>query len=117
MMTLSLLASCILFMAGRGAIETHQLALYWVIKLAAIFLALLPSVTLTTIWEEWAIWRMSSRPDGTRYFGSVLRTNLYVVILIMAIPAILSLPRRLKSPDFLANRSRATVAQTASSSH
>jgi hypothetical protein len=50
-MTTALLASCILFMAGRDAIRTHQLMLYWIIKLAAIFLALLASVTLTTVWE------------------------------------------------------------------
>src|SRR5258708_39864968 len=45
-MTGAMLASCILFMAGRGALETHQHALYWIIKLAAIVLALLASLTL-----------------------------------------------------------------------
>src|SRR5215472_16779426 len=39
-MTRALLGSCILFTAGRGALETHQLMLYWLVKLAAIFLAL-----------------------------------------------------------------------------
>jgi len=77
-MTCALLASCILFMAGRGALEAHQLALYWIIKLAAIFLALFASMTLTTVWEEWVIWRLSSRPDGTGFFASALRANLYV---------------------------------------
>jgi hypothetical protein len=37
-MTGALLASCILFMAGQGAISTHQLVLYWITKLIAIFL-------------------------------------------------------------------------------
>src|SRR5580700_412625 len=68
-MTIALLASCMLFMAGRDAIRTHQLMLYWIIKLAAIFLALLASVTLTTVWEEWVIWRLSSRPEGKHFFG------------------------------------------------
>jgi len=92
-MTSALLISCILFMAGQVAIETHELIIYWVIKLVAIFLALLASVTLTTVWEEWVIWRLSSRPEGRGFFGSVLRTNLYVLVLVMAVPAVLILPR------------------------
>src|SRR5205807_8312807 len=31
-MTCALLTSCILFIAGRGAIRNHQLMLYWIIK-------------------------------------------------------------------------------------
>ncbi len=116
-MTSALLASCILFMAGRGAIRTHQLMLYWIIKLGAIFLALLASVTLTTVWEEWVIWRLSSRPEGKGFFGSVLRTNLYVLVLVMAVPAMLIFPKRLKSPDFLAKPSSTTVSQTTAASH
>src|SRR5208282_2806852 len=111
-MTGAMLASCVLFMAGQGAIRTHQLMLYWITKQVAIFLALLASVTLTTVWEEWVIWRLSSRPEGTGFFGSVLRTNLYVLILVMAVPAVLILPKRLKSPDFLAKRHNTEVAQT-----
>ncbi|MGO9864233.1 MAG: hypothetical protein ACLPLR_11535, partial [Terriglobales bacterium] len=115
-MTIALLASCILFALGQGAIRTHQLMLYWTIKVVAIFLALLASVTLTTIWEEWVIWRLSSRPEGKGFFVSVLRTNLYVLILVMAVPAALILPKRLKSPDFLAKHPRTVVAQTATPS-
>jgi hypothetical protein len=101
-MTAAFLASCILFMVGQEAISAHQLLLYWTLKVTAIFLALFASVGLTTIWEEWAIWRLSSRPAGRGFFASVLRTNLYVLILVMAVPAALILPKRLKSPDFLA---------------
>ena len=111
-MTGAMVASCILFMAGRGALETHQHALYWLIKLAAIFLALLASMTLTTVWEEWAIWRLSSRPEGTAFFGSVLRANLYVLLFVMAVPAVLILPKRLKSPEFIAKRHHTMVSQT-----
>jgi hypothetical protein len=103
-MTCALLASCILFMAGRGALEAHQLVLYWFIKFAAIFLALLASMTLTTVWEEWVIWRLSSHPDGTGFFASVLRANLYVLLLVMLVPAVLIFPKRLHSPDFITQR-------------
>jgi len=109
-MTGALLVSCILFGFGQVAISAHRLLFYWIIKLVAIFLALLASVTLTTVWEEWVIWRLSSRPEGTAYFTSVLRTNLYVLVLVMAVPAIIILPRRLKSPDFLAKRPAVTQA-------
>jgi len=111
-LTTALLASCILFDVGQGAIRTHQLALYWIMKLVAIFLALFASVTLTTVWEEWVIWRLSSRPEGSGFFGSVLRTNLYVLVLVMAVPAAVMLPKRLKSPDFLAKRHGTAVVQT-----
>jgi len=117
MMTSALLASCILFMVGQGAIRSHQLTLYWIIKLIAIFLALLASVTLTTVWEEWVVWRLSSRPEGKGFFVSVLRTNLYVLVLVMVVPAALILPKRLKSPDFLAKRPSTTVAQRSAPSH
>jgi hypothetical protein len=107
----------LLFMVGQGAIRSHQLTLYWLIKLIAIFLALLASVTLTTVWEEWVVWRLSSRPGGKGFFVSVLRTNLYVLVLVMVVPAALILPKRLKSPDFLAKRPSATVAQRSAPSH
>jgi hypothetical protein len=116
-MTIALLASCILFGSGQGAIRAHQLVLYWIIKVAAIFLALLASVTLTTVWEEWVIWRLSSRPEGSGFFVSVLRTNLYVLVLVMAVPAVLILPKRLKSPDFLVKRPSTVIAQTRAQSN
>jgi hypothetical protein len=103
-MTILLLASCVLFASGQEAIRAHQLALYWVLKFTAIAFALLASVTLTTVWEEWIIWRLSSRPKGAGFFPTVLRANLYVLVAVMAVPAAMSLPKRLKSPDFLAKR-------------
>lgn len=114
LMTGAMVASCIFFMAGQGAVEAHQHALYWTIKLAAIFLALLPSVTMTTVWVEWAIWRLSSRPEGTRYFATVLRANLYVLLLVMLVPALMILPKRLHSPDFIAKHNKVS-SQTVSS--
>lgn len=113
-MTGAMVASCILFMAGQGALEAHQHAFYWTIKLAAIFLALCAGIMLTTVWEEWAIWWLSSRPEGTGFFAAALRANLYVLLLVMAVPAVLILPKRLKSPDFYAQR-HTVVSQTIAS--
>src|SRR5208283_1723727 len=102
---------------GQEAITSHHLMLYWSIKILAIFLALLASVTLTTIWEEWVIWRLSSRPEGRGFFASVLRTNLYVLVMVMAVPAVIILPKRLKSHDFLAKRHSGVAVQTSAESH
>jgi len=112
-MTCALLASCILFIAGRGALEAHQLVAYWIIKLAAILLALFASMVLTTVWEEWVIWRLNSRPGGTGYFASALRANLYVLLFVMLVPAVLIFPKRLHSPDFIAKKHNAAASQTA----
>ena len=114
-MTGLMIVSCILFMAGRGALDAQHHALYWILKLAAIFAALLASITLTAIWEEWVIWRLSSHPDGTGFFAGVLRANLYVLLLIMIVPAVLILPKRLHSPDFTAHRHNTTVTQAPAS--
>jgi len=112
LMTMALIASCILFALNQEVVFTPRLRLYWSIKVVAIFLALLASVTLTTIWEEWAIWRLSSQPPGTGYFTSVLRTNLYVLILVLIVPAAMILPQRLKSPNFLTKNSSPSGVQT-----
>jgi len=114
-MTSALLASCILFMVGQGALGTNKFVLFWIIQLAAIFLALVASMTLTTVWEEWVIWRLSSRPDGTGFFASALRANLYVLLLLMLVPAALILPKRLHSPGFLAQTHNAVASQRAAS--
>jgi hypothetical protein len=111
-MTSAFVLSCILFVVGQGALNSHERALYWTIKLAAIFLALFASMTLTSVWEEWVIWRLSSRPTGAGFFASVLRTNLYVLLFVMAVPAVLIFPKRLQSPDFFAKR-HTTVANPA----
>lgn len=111
-MTGALLGSCILFMVGRGALESHELVLYWIIKLVAIFLALLASMTLTAVWEEWVIWLLSSQPDGTGFFASAVRANLYVLLLVMLVPALLILPKRIKSPDFTAHRHNTVIETT-----
>jgi hypothetical protein len=111
LMTTALVASCFLFMMGQGAILANRLALYWAIKLVAVYLALIASIALTTIWEEWTIWKLTAPAEEMAFFVPVLRSNLYVLVLVMAVAAGLMLPKRLKSPDFLAKRAHATVAQ------
>ena len=119
MMTSAQLASCILFMVGQGAIRSHQLALYWIwiIKLITIFLALLASVTLTTVWKNGSAGG-SARARRAKGFSCPSSARIcYILALVMVVPAALILPKRLKSPDFLAKRPSTTVAQRSAPSH
>lgn len=101
LMTLTFALSCVFFIGAMVNIG-DRLTLYWVFKLAAVYCALVASLALTTVWEEWVVWKCASRPAGTHYFASVLRTNVYVLLVLMAVAAAFMLPRRLQSPDFLA---------------
>ena len=107
-------ASCYLFLFGQVAIDTRQMALYWLIKIIAIAIALFASVALTTVWEEWTVWRLSSRSQGVSFFPTVLRANLYTLILVLLVPAAINLPKRLHSPDFLVKRHIVTTAHAGS---
>src|SRR2546430_14262956 len=67
-MTGALLTSCVLFIGGQENIRTHQLLAYWITKLAAIFLALLASGTLTTVCADGVLGPVSSKPEGAGVF-------------------------------------------------
>jgi len=69
--------------------------------LIAIYIALGASIALSATWEEWMIWLLTARPANTTYFRPVVRANIYVLLAIMLCGAIVMLPKRLKSPDFL----------------
>lgn len=105
-MTAAFALSCFLFIAARGAIVADQLALYWTIKLIAIYLALLPSILLSAFWEEWVIWRSLRLPAEVTFTAPVLRANLYVLLVVMLFAAGVMLPKRLMSPDFLVRLGR-----------
>ena len=116
-MTGALLASCVLFTAGQGAIRTHQLVLYWITKLVAIFWLCSQASRSPQSGKNGSSGASARAPEGTGFFATVFRTNLYVLVLVMAVPAVLILPKRLKSPDFLAKRPSAAVAQTTAPSN
>ena len=111
LLTAALCVSCIFFSIGQAAILANRLALYWIIKLLAVYIALVASIALTATWEEWAIWRLAAKPENTAYFGAVIRANVYVLVFIMAFGAVIMLPRRLKSPDFLTKRHPVRLVQ------
>jgi hypothetical protein len=100
LMALALVISCILF-AVSDAFMDH-FVIYWIWKLVAVYLALIVSIVLTAFWEEWVVWKLSRCPaDYAGYVQPVIRANLIVLFCIMLIAAIVMLPQRLKSPNFL----------------
>jgi hypothetical protein len=115
LMTGALVASCLLFGFAQGSINSHRLDLYWALKIAAIYLALLASITLTALWEEWTVWRLSrSEPTDSAFVQPAIRSNLIVFFGIALYGAIIILPSRLKSADFLVSalfELKRTVAQ------
>ncbi len=101
-MVLALAASCFLFAISSAFIDSNHLIIYWIWKLAVIYLALIVSILLTAFWEEWVIWKFSHCPaDYAGYIQPVMRANLVVLLCVMFFAAGVTLPQRLKSPNFL----------------
>lgn len=72
---------------------------YWMLKFCYLVIALIISIGLTSLWEEWVISRLSKQ--DTNYIEVVLKVNLISFLIIMAFFAARSLPERLKSENFL----------------
>ena len=100
---LLLLASYVLFFLAREQTAPGgNLTLYWILKLAYIYPALIVSIGLTTLWEEWLVyhWARGSK-DCTSFYPAVLRANLIMLLVLVGTAAVAALPQRLAAPDFL----------------
>lgn len=101
-MALALVVSCILFAISATFIDSNHLIVYWIWKLAAVYVALIVSILMTAFWEEWVIWKLSRCPaDYTGFVQPVIRANLIVLLCVMLFAAGVTLPQRLKSPNYL----------------
>jgi hypothetical protein len=101
-MTMALLASCFLFGISAVFVDSNHLAVYWIWKLVAVYIALIVSIVLTAFWEEWVVWKLSRCPaEFTGYVQPVIRANLVVLLGVMIFAAAVVLPQRFKSPNFL----------------
>ncbi len=101
-MVVSLYVSTILFVIATVAAIGFHLVAYWILKVIAMDGAIGVSIILSALWEEWAIWKLSRKPaEEKAFFAPVLRANLYTMLVIMLYAAILMLPQRMKSNDFL----------------
>lgn len=66
LMTLGLVVSVLLFAISPAPLLQNQFAAYWIIKLIAVYVALIVSIALTSLWEEWVIWKLSKKPAEER---------------------------------------------------
>jgi len=91
-MTCALLASCILFMAGEGHLRLTNSCCTGSSSCGNF------SGSVRKHDADHCLGRMGHlaaelTPDGTGFFASALRANLYVLLLVMLVPAVLILPR------------------------
>lgn len=101
-----LFGSVVMFGVAYAWLEHFHYAGYWVFKVLAMILAVGVSILLSAMWEEWTVWKMSRREKETGFFVPVLRANLYTMLLVMLYGAILILPQRMKSNDFLVKNAK-----------
>lgn len=115
LMTVALLSSCFVFLLARGAAMYDHLTLYWALKLVAVYLGLLFSISLTAFWEEWTVWRLSGcKATDLVFVKPAVRANLVVFLGLALYGAIVMLPARMKSPDFLVKNTLHTTAPPSS---
>jgi hypothetical protein len=88
------------FAFAQEMVLENNLTFYWLTKYAYIVCALLISMALTTFWEEYVVWRMSGSREHA-FVTPVFRANAIALFLIMLVAALIVLPQRLRSPDFL----------------
>lgn len=75
---------------------------YWAFKFLYIYVGLIISFGLTSIWEEWVIARVAGKKGADQSFLlPVFKANCIAFLLIMAYPAIKMFPERLQSGNFL----------------
>lgn len=97
------LATWVLFGLAQGVLWSNSsLATYWALKFLYIYSALLLSIALTTLWEEWVISKFVPHSlKNTSFLLPVLKANLITLFVVMVYAAVMILPERLQSGDFL----------------
>lgn len=92
-----------LFGLAQSIIAANEpLVLYWVLKFLYVYSALVISIGLTTVWEEWVVARSVHQTlGGASCYSSVLKANLVTSFAIFGYAAIMMLPDRVRSSDFL----------------
>jgi len=97
-----LLVSIATFAAGQGAAAAERLTLYWLLKLLYVYCALTVSLLLTTFWEAWLISKLAARTGKDSVFAvPVFRANAIVLGSAAVVAAVLMLPQRFHSADWL----------------
>jgi len=91
----------IMFHFAQFIIEIRSaIFIYWLAKFILLFAAVLISIILTTLWEEWIVALIAGKDRS--YLEPVLKANLITMIAIMGYAAAMMLPQRINSRGFLA---------------
>ena len=110
-MTASLVLSYFLFGASSMVQDSANAALYWVVKITAIYVGLVIGIALTTFLEEWVVWCFSrSAENDVSFVQPVIRANAIVLLAVTLISAAVIIPSRLKNPgSIVSEKSRTTL--------
>ena len=91
------------FSGGYVASESPNLLVYWLVKITATTIAMLISILLTTAYEVVVIsglYRLIRKKE-LNFINSVLRANIIAILALSVAAALIVLPIRFNSPDWL----------------
>jgi len=95
-------ATWVLFGLAQEVLESQgSLTVYWLLKFLYVYTALLISIGLTTMWEEWVVAGLARDQAAPSFLPSVLKANLVTFAVVVTISAAMMLPARLRAHDFL----------------
>jgi hypothetical protein len=101
-MTAGLVLSYVLFGISSMVQDSANAALFWIVKILAVYVGLTIGIALAACWEEWILWCFSRSPENdVRFVQPVIRSNLIVLVGVMLISAAVIIPSRLKNPGFI----------------
>ncbi len=109
--------SALLIASAQEFLRSQDYSAYWIWKPIGLTFGLGFGIAFSSLWEEWFI-AIRSRKDGEQqsYLVPVFRANYIAFVVVLAILAAFSIPKRLKDPHFLDNavlfRTKAALAQT-----
>lgn len=104
MVPVMLIMSLILFGLAHSQLNDMQHYAwysYWSLKLIYILVGLGISMFLTTLWEEYVIFRFYRGTARPHFVPSTVKANLYTFLLVGLMGAVMALPARFQSYNFL----------------
>lgn len=91
-----------LFTTAQVALSADNYLVYWLTKFGMLTIALLISILLTALWEEWVVATLArARHPERSYLPAVMRANYVTFGVVLLVAAIEMLPKRLHSRGFI----------------
>ena len=90
------------FLIAQGALEGRSYGEYWVLKFLFVALSATTGIVISAVIEEYFIARILQRRHGELlFYRPVARANYVTLGLILLVAALITLPKRLSSPNFI----------------